>query len=61
MRNKLIRKHSRCFKLNKAYFQHDMVYGKFNNLNRKTQSDKILRNKGFEIASNPKMMDIKEY
>ena len=38
--------------LDKAYFQYDMAYGKF--LTKRTQSDKVLRYKAFEIASNPK-------
>ena len=40
--------------LDKACFQHDMAYGKYKNLNKRTQSNKVLRNKAFEIASNPK-------
>ena len=40
--------------LDKACFQHDMAYGKCKNLNKRTQSNKVLRNKAFEIASNPK-------
>ena len=40
--------------LNKACFQHDMVYGKAKDLVRTTQSDKILRHKAFKIASDPK-------
>ena len=40
--------------LDKAYFQHDMVYRKYEDLNKRTQSDKVLRDKAFEIASNPK-------
>ena len=31
-----------------------MAYGDFKDLKRRTQSDKVLRNKAFEIASNPK-------
>ena len=31
-----------------------MAYGKYKDLNKRTQSDKVLRNKAFEIASNPK-------
>ena len=31
-----------------------MSYGKYKNLNKRTQSNKDLRNKAFEIASNPK-------
>ena len=41
-------------KLDKACFQHDMVYGKYKDLKKRTQSDKVLSNKAFEIASNPK-------
>ena len=48
--------------LDKACFQHNMAYGKYKDLTKGTQSDKVLRNKAFEIASNPiqNMMDIKE-
>ena len=46
--------------LNKACFQHDMVYGKAKDLVRRTQSDKVLRDKAFKIASDPKMMAIRE-
>ena len=31
-----------------------MAYYKFKDLNERTQSDKVLRDKAFEIASNPK-------
>ena len=40
--------------LDKACFQHDMTHGKVKDLNKKTQSDKVLRDKASEIASNPK-------
>ena len=33
--------------LDKACFQHDMTYGKFKNLNKRTQSDKFLKDKAF--------------
>ena len=39
--------------LDKAGFQHDMAYGKAKDLVR-TQSDKVLRDKAFKIASDPK-------
>ena len=39
--------------LDKACFQHDMAYGKAKDLVR-TQSDKVLRDKAFKIASDPK-------
>ena len=38
----------------KACFQHDMAYGKSKDLVKRTQSHKILRDKAFKIASNPK-------
>ena len=40
--------------LDKACFQHDMAYGKSKDLARRTQSDKVLRDKAFKIASNLK-------
>ena len=40
--------------LDKSCFQHDMVYGNFKNLIRRTASDKILRDKAFNIARNPR-------
>ena len=40
--------------LDKEYFQHDMAYGKSKELARRTQSDKVLRDKAFKIASGPK-------
>ena len=40
--------------LDKAYFQHDMAYGKSKDLTKRTQSDKFLRDKAFKIASDPK-------
>ena len=39
--------------LDKACFQHDMAYGKSKDLVRRTQWDKVLRDKAFKIASNP--------
>ena len=40
--------------LDKACFGHDMGYGKSKDLAKRTQSDKVLRDKAFKIASNPK-------
>ena len=40
--------------LDKACFQHNMAYGDFKDLKRRTASDKILRDKAFNIAKNPK-------
>ena len=40
--------------LDKASFQHDMAYGKSKDLVKRTQSDKVLRDKAFKIAIDPK-------
>ena len=40
--------------LDRPCFQHDMAYGDFKDLKRRTASDKILRDKAFNIAKNPK-------
>ena len=40
--------------LDKACFQHDMAYGESKDLAKRTQSDKVLRDKAFKIASDPK-------
>ena len=45
--------------LDKACFQHDVAYGKYKDLERRTQSDKVLKDKAFEIANNLKLMDSK--
>ena len=41
-------------KLDRACFQHDMAYGKSKDLAKRTQSDKVLTDKAFKIASDPK-------
>ena len=40
--------------LDKACFQHDMAYNKYKDLEKRTQSDVVLKNKAFKIASDPK-------
>ena len=40
--------------LDKARFQHDMAYGKSKDLVKRTQSDKVFRDKAFKITNNPK-------
>ena len=40
--------------LDKACFQHDMTYGKSKDLVKRTQSEKVLKDKTFKIASDPK-------
>ena len=37
----------------KASFQHDLAYGKSNDLTKRTQSDKVLKDKVFKVANNP--------
>ena len=41
-------------RVDKAYFQHDITYGIFKDFAKRTPSDKILRDKAFDIAKNPK-------
>ena len=40
--------------LDKACFQQDMAYGDFKDLTRRMASDKVLRDKAFNVAKNPK-------
>ena len=40
--------------LDKACFQHNMAYGDFKDLPKRTAADKVLRNKAFKIASDQK-------
>ena len=40
--------------LHKACFEHDTAYGKHEEIERRTQSDKVLKDKAFEIVNNPK-------
>ena len=37
--------------LYKACFQHDMAYGKYKDLEKRTQSDKVLKDESFAIAN----------
>ena len=40
-------------KLDKACFKHDTAYGKTKDLVKRTQSDKVLKDKAFKNASDP--------
>ena len=40
--------------LDKACFQHDTAYGDFKDLKRRRTSEKVLRDKAFNIAKKPK-------
>ena len=40
--------------IDKAFFQHDTAYGDFKDLKRRTQADKVLKDKAFKIATNPR-------
>ena len=41
-------------KLDKAFFQYDIVYGDFKGLPRRIASDRLLYNKAINIAKNSK-------
>ena len=43
--------------LDKACFQHDMAYRKSKDLIKRTQPDKVLKDKAFKIANNPNYND----
>ena len=40
--------------LDKGCFQHDMAYGDFKDLNRRTAADKVILDEAFDIAKNRK-------
>ena len=40
--------------LDKVFFQHDMAYGNFKDLNRRTAAGQVLRDKAFNIDKNPR-------
>ena len=40
--------------LDKACFQHDIAYGDLKNIARRKAADKVLRDKAFNIAKDPK-------
>ena len=42
------------FTKKKACFQHELAYGYFKDLNRRTFADKVLQHKAFSIAKNLK-------
>ena len=42
------------YRNDKACFQHDMAYGKSKDLIKRTQSDKVLKDKAFKITNDPK-------
>ena len=46
--------------LDKACFQHNMAYGDFKDLKRRTQSDKVLKDTPLKLQSIQNMMNIKE-
>ena len=43
--------------LDETCFQHEMTYGDFKDLPKRTPSDKALHNKAFSIAKNTKIVD----
>ena len=46
--------------LDTACFQHDMAYGKYKDLNKRTKSDKVLRDEAFKLQVIQNMKEIKE-
>ena len=46
--------------LDEACFQHDMAYGKYKDLTKRTQSDEVLRYKVLKLQPIKKTMVIKE-
>ena len=44
-------------KLHKTFFQRDMADGELNDFSRRTEADKVLHNKAFNIAKNKKYYD----
>ena len=46
--------------LDKACFQHDMAYGKFKDLEKRTQPDKVLKTKLLQSQTVQNMINIKE-
>ena len=40
--------------MDKAYFGHDAAYSDSKDLAKRTQSDKVLKDKAYEIVNNPK-------
>ena len=40
--------------LDKACFKHDSTYADYKDLSNRTQTDKVLKDRAFEIASDPK-------
>ena len=50
----LVHKNIHKNELDKASFQHDTAYRDFKDLARRTAADKLLRDKAFNIAKNPK-------
>ena len=47
--------------LEKVCSQHDMANGDFKDLKRRTQSDKVLKDKTLKLQAFQNMMDIREY
>ena len=55
-----ILKHIYRNELDKACFAHDAAYSDSKDLAKRTVSDKILKDRAYEIAINPNTMDIKK-
>ena len=46
--------------LDKACFQHDMAYGRYKDLTKRTEPDKVLKDKLLKLLVIKNMMDMKE-
>ena len=44
----------------KLVFLHDMAYGRYKDLNKRIELDKVLRDKAFKVASNPKRISFND-
>ena len=52
--NNIINKFLLADELDKACFQHDSAYADHKDLINRTEADKVLRDKAYDIASNPR-------
>ena len=46
--------------LDKGCFQHNIAYDKYEDLTKRTKSDKVFRDKAFKLQAIQHLMDIKE-
>ena len=46
--------------LDKGYFKRNIAYEKYEDLKKRTKSDKVFRDKAFKLQATQNLMDIKE-